>query len=46
MRHRAAAWTNADLVWIGPLGIKFNKIWVKILTTLYVVMELGQYWFM
>ena len=32
VRRQAITRTNADILSIGPLGTKFNKIWIEILT--------------
>ena len=28
-RRQAIIWTNADMLWIGPIGTNFNEIWIE-----------------
>ena len=39
-RRQAIIWSNADVLQIGPLGAKFNKIWKKIITFSFKKMRL------
>ena len=38
--HQAITWTNADLLSIGPLGIKFSEIQIEIQNFSFMEMHL------
>ena len=39
-RRQAIIWTNAGILWIGPLGTKLNEILIEILTVSFKKMRL------
>ena len=39
-RHQAIIWTNAGILWIGPLGINFSENWIRIQTFSFQKMHL------
>ena len=39
-RRQAIIWTNAGILWIGPLGINFSEILIEILTSSFTKMRL------
>ena len=46
--HQAIIWTNAGLLWIGPIGTNFSKIWNKIhnfsFTKMHLKMSSVKWW--